>query len=175
MTSMAKKDREGSLNPKKTRGPQAMIIQRIVETVREGQKTAERLILLVGRPGSGKSKLLRELSTIRGWQYVNCRAFLTEELLEMVPKVRAQEASGIITKALDALKADVIVLDDMQVLFAPVLQVDPLQLLKQLGRKFTLVAAWPGEFDGNDLKISAAGQSAPRVYDAKDLTIIQIE
>ena len=152
-----------------------MIIQRIVETVREGQKTAERLVLLVGRPGSWKSKLLRELSTIRGWQYVNCRAFLTEELLEMVPKVRAQEASGIIAKALDALKADVIVLDDMQVLFAPVLQVDPLQLLKHLGRKFTVVAAWPGEFDGVSLKVAAAGQVEPRVYDAKDLTIIQIE
>lgn len=152
-----------------------MIIQRIVETVREGQKTAERLVLLVGRPGSGKSKLLRELSTIRGWQYVNCRAFLTEELLEMVPKVRAQEATGIITKALDAHKAEVIVLDDMQVLFAPVLQVDPLQLLKQLGRKFTIVAAWPGEFDGSNLKIAATGLSTPRIYEAKDLTIIQIE
>ena len=152
-----------------------MIIQRIVETVRDGQKSAERLVLLVGRPGSGKSKMLRELSTIRGWQYVNCRTFLTEELLEMVPKVRAQEASGIINKALEALKAEVIVLDDMQVLFAPVLQVDPLQLLKQLGRKFTIVAAWPGAFDGTSLSMAATGQPEPKVYDAKGLTIIQIE
>jgi hypothetical protein len=152
-----------------------MIIQRIVETVRDGQKSAERLVLLVGRPGSGKSKMLRELSTIRGWQYVNCRTFLTEELLEMVPKVRAQEAAGMISKALDALKAEVIVMDDMQVLFAPVLQVDPLQLLKQLGRKYTIVAAWPGEFDGDSLHIAAAGQPTPKVFDAKGLTIIQIE
>lgn len=152
-----------------------MIIQRIVETVRAGQRSAERLVLLVGRPGSGKSKLLRELSTIRGWQYVNCRTFLTEELLEMVPKVRAQEAAGLINKALEAYKAEVIVLDDMQTLFAPVLQVDPLHLLRQLGKKFTIVAAWPGEFDGNNLRIAAAGNPEPKSYDAKGLTIIQIE
>ena len=93
----------------------------------------------------------------------------------MVPKVRAQEAHGLINKTLEAFKAEVIVLDDMQVLFAPVLQVDPLQLLKHLGRKFTIVAAWPGEYDGNNLSIAAAGQLMPRTYDAKGLTIIQIE
>jgi len=157
------------------RRPLAMIIQQIVETVREGQKSTECLVLLVGRPGSGKSKLLRELSTIRGWHYVNCRTFLTEELLEMVPKVRAQEAPRIITAALEMLKPEVVVLDDMQVLFAPVLQVDPLQLLKHLSRKFSVVAAWPGEYDGTKLVAATSGQPAPKVYDAKGLTIIQIE
>ena len=152
-----------------------MIIQQIVETVREGQKSAECLVLLVGRPGSGKSKLLRELATIRGWQYVNCRTLLTEEMLEMVPKLRAQEAPKLIVAALETLKPEVVVLDDMQVLFAPVLQVDPLHLLRQLSRMFSVVAAWPGEFDGNWLKVSAAGQAEPKNYDAKGLTIIQIE
>ena len=152
-----------------------MIIQQIVETVREGQKTPECLVLLVGRPGSGKSKLLRELSSIRGWQYVNCRTFLTEELLEMVPKMRAQEAPRLITGALEALKPEVVVLDDMQVLFAPVLQVDPLHLLKHLSRKFSVVAAWPGQFDGTMLVAATSGQPTPKVYDAKGLTIIQIE
>ena len=152
-----------------------MIIQRIVETVRDGQKSAERLVLLVGRPGSGKSKLLRELSTIRGWKYVNCRTFLTEELLEMVPKVRAQEATGLIAKSIDALGAEVVVLDDMQVLFAPVLQVDPLNLLKHLGRKFSVVAAWPGQYDGQKLTIAASGVPDPKSYDATGLTVVQIE
>ena len=95
--------------------------------------------------------------------------------MEMVPKVRAIEAPTLIAKTLDALKADVIVLDDMQALFAPVLQVDPLQLLRQLGRRFSVVAAWPGEFDGNSLKIATLGPLEQREYDAKGLTIIQIE
>ena len=93
----------------------------------------------------------------------------------MVPKVRAQEAAGLIAKALDALAAEVVVLDDMQVLFAPVLQVDPLNLLKHLGRRFSIVAAWPGQFDGKKLEIAAAGLSDPKLYDATGLTIVQIE
>lgn len=152
-----------------------MIIQQIVETVREVQKSSERLVLLVGRPGSGKSKLLRELSTIRGWHYVNCRTLLTAEILEMVPKVRAQEAPKQITAALEALKPEVVVLDDLQVLFAPVLQVDPLRLLRQLSRKFSVVAAWPGTYDGAMLTVAASGNPEPQNYDAKGLTVIQIE
>ena len=93
----------------------------------------------------------------------------------MVPKLRAQEAPKLIVAALETLKPEVVVLDDMQVLFAPVLQVDPLHLLRQLSRKFSVVAAWPGEFDGNWLKVSASGQAEPKNYDAKGLTIIQIE
>ena len=93
----------------------------------------------------------------------------------MVPKVRAQEAAGLIAKALDALAAEVVVLDDMQVLFAPVLQVDPLNLLKHLGRRFSIVAAWPGQYDGKKLEIAATGLSDPKLYDATGLTIVQIE
>ncbi len=93
----------------------------------------------------------------------------------MVPKVRAQEASGLIARSLAALDAEVVVLDDMQVLFAPVLQVDPLNLLRTLGRKYSVVAAWPGEYDGKKLKVAAAGQNNPKVYDADGLTIVQIE
>lgn len=153
-----------------------MIIHRIVETVRDAQKKPEKLVLLVGKPGSGKSKLLRELATVRGWEYLNCRAFLTDELLEMVPKVRAIEAPHLIEKKLKQIRAEVIVLDDMQVLFAPVLQVDPLELLRHLARTYSMVAAWPGEFRDEKLHSAAqAGQSAGREYDANGLTIIQIE
>ncbi len=152
-----------------------MIIHQIVETVRETQKKPEKLVLLVGKPGSGKSKLLRELATVRGWEYVNCRTFLTDELLEMVPKMRAQEAPHLIDKKMKQLRAEVIVLDDMQVLFAPVLQVDPLGLLRHLAKNYAVVAAWPGEYKDEKLIAAPVGQQASREYNATGLTIIQIE
>ena len=93
----------------------------------------------------------------------------------LVPKFIALEAAGLIAKALDALAAEVVVLDDMQVLFAPVLQVDPLNLLKHLGRRFSIVAAWPGQYDGKKLAIAATGLPDPKLYDATGLTIVQIE
>jgi len=152
-----------------------MIIQQIVETVRQVQKGQDRLVLLVGKPGSGKSKLLRELASMRGWEYINCRVFLNDELLEMVPKVRALEAPNLIARFLESLRAEVIVLDDLQVLFAPVLQVDPLKLLQHLGKKFPIVAAWPGEYDQNTLFAAGSGQPKPKEYEATGLTIVQIE
>jgi hypothetical protein len=44
-------------------------VQRIVECVREVQYTPEQLVLVVGKPGSGKGKILRELAVMRGWEY----------------------------------------------------------------------------------------------------------
>ncbi len=149
-------------------------MQFVVECVREAQKNPEQLVLIVGQPGSGKSKLLRELATMRGWEYVDCNALLTEEFLELIPKVRSQEAPVIMGKILADKDADVILLDDMQVLFAPVLKIDPLQLIKQLSKKQTILAAWPGEFDGNNLLFHQIGQKDDQTYKASNVRIIEL-
>jgi len=149
-------------------------MQFVVECVREAQKNQEQLVLVVGKPGSGKSKLFRELAIMRGWEYVDCNTLLTEEFLELIPKVRSQEAPVIMGKILADKDADVILLDDMQVLFAPVLNIDPLQLIKQLSKKQTILAAWPGEFDGNNLTFHQIGQKDDQAYKASNTRIIEL-
>jgi len=149
-------------------------IQLIVECVRETQQAPEQLTLVVGKPGSGKSKIFRELAAMRGWEYVDCGTLLTEEFLELVPKARPMEAPVIMGKILAQKKADVILLDGIQVLFAPVLNIDPLLLMKQLSKKQTILAAWPGEFDGNHLLFHQMGQKDNQKYEAGNLKIIEL-
>ena len=149
-------------------------IQLIVECVRETQQASEQLVLVVGKPGSGKSKLFRELALMRGWEYIDCGMLLTEEFLELVPKVRPVEAPFIMGKILAEKKADVILLDGIQVLFAPVLNIDPLRLMRQLSKKQTILAAWPGEFDGTTLSFHQMGQKDNQEYRVGNIKVIEL-
>lgn len=137
----------------------AVPIQHIIESVHDASRKPERLILLVGRPGSGKSKILRDLASMRGWKYVDTRILITDDILEMVPKARPEQAPSIMSEALTALKGEVILLDGIEVLFTPVLNLDPMPLIKQLSRKHTIVVAWPGDYTDGKLVLDYNGRT----------------
>lgn len=152
-----------------------MMVQRIVKIVHEKEKNDEKLVLVVGQPGSGKSKVMRELSALNGWEYVDARTLVTEELLELMPKARAAEAPQIMDSTLTKLEAAVVLLDGIQALFAPVLQLDPLVVLKQLSRNHVLVVAWPGQLENGKLIFSQNGRLPYREYDTQELSLVQID
>ena len=149
-------------------------IQMVVDYVQELKDSQERLVFIVGKPGSGKSKIMRELGLNRGWRYVDCRELVTDELLELVPKVRPQEAPRIMDKLLEAERADVVLLDNVQVFFTPMLHLDPLALLRQLGRKHSIVAAWPGEYAEGRLTYMEAGLAEPKRFTVSGLRVVEI-
>jgi hypothetical protein len=149
-------------------------IQMVVDYVQELKDKQERLVLIVGRPGSGKSKIMRELGLNRGWRYVDCRELVTDELLELVPKARPKEAPHIMDRLLERERADVILLDNIQVLFTPILNLDPLELLRQLSRKHAIVAAWPGEYADGKLAYMEAGLPEPKRHAAAELKGVEI-
>ncbi len=149
-------------------------IQMVVDYVQELKDSQERLVLIAGKPGSGKSRIMRELGLNRGWRYVDCRDLVTDELLELVPKVRPQEAPRIMDRLLEAERADVILLDNVQVFFTPMLHLDPLALLRQLGRKHSIVAAWPGEYADGRLTYMESGLPEPKSFTVSGLRVVEI-
>lgn len=150
--------------------------QMLIDCVNDVQNKDEKLVLIVGQPGSGKSKLMRSLSDMRGWKYFDCDDLITEELVELVPKARAQEAPRIINKVLARTASDVYLIDGMQALFTPLLQLDPLSLIRNLSRKHTLVAAWPGTYENGKLcfEYNSGLVSGQRQYFAGDITVVQL-
>jgi len=111
---------------------------------------------------------------MRGWRYVDTRMLITDDILEMVPKARPQQAPNIMGEALSALKGEVILLDGIEVLFTPVLNLDPLPLVKQLSRKHTLVVAWPGDYVEGKLVLDYNGRTHYCSIATDALTVIGI-
>jgi len=148
----------------------------LIDSIHDAQKQDEKLVLIVGQPGSGKSKVMRSLADMRGWKYLDAGQLVTDELLELVPRVRAREAPAIMGKVLGSLISEVYLIDDLQLLFTPLLQLDPLPLLKHLSRKHTIVASWPGTFENGSLSFEYNGAfvSSQRQYTVEGITVIQL-
>jgi energy-coupling factor transporter ATP-binding protein EcfA2 len=148
----------------------------LIDSIHDAQKKDEKLVLVVGRPGSGKSKIMRSLADMRSWKYIDAAQLVTDELLELVPRVRAREAPAIMGKVLGSLSSEVYLIDDLQLLFTPLLQLDPYSLLKQLSRKHTIVASWPGTFENGELcfAYNRGFVNSKRQYTVEGVTVIQL-
>ena len=128
---------------------------KIVEGVKDHDV---KVVIVTGKPGSGKSKVLREAAEEKKWDYIDCRLLITEKFLEVPPGERQAKAPEMMADILEGL----------QTLFVPVFHIDVDALLHKLSEKFVIVTAWPGyleegklcydKFDGTEsIRISSEG------------------
>jgi predicted AAA+ superfamily ATPase len=105
------------------------------------------LAIIVGPVGSGKTPLLKTLSQKQGIPYVNLNLALSRRLLGVMSRERPLRARRILEDLIGEYPGDTIALDNIELLFDPVLQLNPLALLQRLSRHRTLVVAWSGAYD----------------------------
>ena len=128
---------------------------KIVEGVKDHDV---KVVIVTGKPGSGKSKVLREAAEEKKWDYIDCRLLITEKFLEVPPGERQAKAPEMMADILEGYDSEVILLDRLQTLFVPVFHIDV----------DVIVTAWPGyleegklcydKFDGTEsIRISSEG------------------
>ena len=138
---------------------------KIVEGVKDHDV---KVVIVTGKPGSGKSIVLREAAEEKKWDYIDCRLLITEKFLEVPPGERQAKAPEMMADILEGYDSEVILLDRLQTLFVPVFHIDVDALLHKLSEKFVIVTAWPGyleegklcydKFDGTEsIRISSEG------------------
>ncbi len=120
---------------------------------KEVQDFEEKILFVVGGPGSGKSKILRELEQTEGWRYVEAKELLMEKLFEFEHDDRVIEAKESFLEAFQAYADDVVIIDSIEILFAPIFNLEPMDLLKKLSRENPVIIGWRGSFDGTTLAL----------------------
>jgi len=75
-------------------------VQDVKERWEQIQNNDERILFIVGGPGSGKSLLIRELSEQKGWKYLEAKQLIEEEFLLVPRDERPQLAEEVIRRAL---------------------------------------------------------------------------
>lgn len=120
-----------------------------------------RLLLFVGPPQTGKTPLLKELARKADMPYLNLNRHLSQQLLEYPSKMRPLRVQRVLTDFIQTETADKLILDNIELLFEPTLQQEPLTLLKHLSRLKSLVVAWPGVYQPNTQGLSYARPGHP--------------
>lgn len=145
----------------------------IQDVLPKTQDTYYKLILAVGPARTGKTAALTELAAKHEWPRVNVNLCLSEKLLELTQRQRAVRVAGILDDTVRGEKSDVVLLDNIELLFATELAQDPLKLLQSLSRNRTIVAAWPGNFDGAALTYAEPGHPEARRYPTPQSVIVR--
>jgi hypothetical protein len=146
----------------------------IEEVVPKTSDAYYKLILAVGPARAGKTSALSELSRKRQWPRLNVNLRLSEKLLDLSHRQRAVRVAGILDDTIRSSNSDVVLLDNLELLFAPELAQDPLRLLQALSRNRTIIAAWPGSFDGASLTYAEAGHPEARRYPSPQAVIVDV-
>jgi DNA polymerase III delta prime subunit len=113
-----------------------------------------RLILMVGPAGSGKTSALQEVSASTslsacghaqaGAPLVNVNLELSRRMLDLTERQRALQLPRLLGEIVGEATGELVLLDNIEILFDVHLKQDPLRLLQGLSRNKTVVAAWNG-------------------------------
>lgn len=144
----------------------------VAEQVKKASQLYNRLVIVAGPRRSGKTSALRDLHDERGWPIVNINLALSERLLELTAKQRALRVARIVDDIVHEQAGDVVLLDNMEMLFHPDLKQDPLRLLQSLSRNRTIVATWRGAHLGTSLRYAAPDHPEYRRFEEPQALIV---
>jgi ABC-type uncharacterized transport system ATPase subunit len=132
------------------------MLSRLKQLVDEVAPLHSKLILLIGPPGCGKTALLAGLGARTRVSVMNLGLELGTRLSKLPNKQRRLQAGNLLREIADEhASGDLLVVDNIELLFDASLAINPLDLLKRLAHARRVVAAWPGEH--------RQGSGAPRL------------
>ena len=118
--------------------------QAVITAIGQAHELYHRLVLLVAPPGAGKTAVLQEVSKATGNPLINMNLELSCRLLDLTERQRALQLPRLLSDIVNVQKGDVVLLDNIELLFDVSLKQDPLRLLQGLSRNKTVVVAWSG-------------------------------
>jgi len=150
------------------------LIQQVTEQVSVAANLYYQLILVVGAPRTGKTAALRRLAEEQPWLLININLSLSEQLLELTVRQRALKVPSLLDQLVQQNDHQVLILDNTELLFDPLLQQDPLRLLQGISRNRTVIVAWSGEYDGHSLTFAIPSHPEFRSYTEPETIIVDV-
>jgi len=134
-----------------------------------------RLILVVAPRGAGKTVALQEVAARTGALVMNVNLALSQRMLALTERQRSLRVPRLLEAITGQADKELVVLDNLEILFDVALKLDPLRLLQGLSRHRTVVAAWNGSMEGDYMTYAVPGHPEYRRYPVRDFLVARPE
>lgn len=152
------------------------MIERLQRLVDETSALQSKLVLIIGAPGSGKTAILHALGQSRRVTPLKIGSMLGHRLEALPQRQRNIEANTILRELADQHAVDdLLLVDNMELLFDRTLQLDALDLLKRHAHARRVVAVWPGSLRDGRLLYAEMGHPEHQDYGLEGLVPFAIQ
>ena len=151
------------------------LADRVIRRIGQAAELYHRLVMLVAPAGAGKTAALQDVHERTMAPLVNVNLELSRRMLDLTERQRALQLPRLLAEIVGASAADVVLLDNVEVLFDVSLKQDPLRLLQGLSRNKTVVAAWSGSIDGEHMVYATPDHLEYKRYPLRDFLVVNPE
>ena len=152
------------------------VADRLEHLVDEIAALHSKLILIIGGTNVGKTALLNELAKSRNVVPLNVGSALGRRLAAVPQKERPLQTTSILRELADEYAVgDLLLVDNIELLFDRALQLDPLDLLKRHAHARRVVAVWPGQLRDSRLSYAEMGHPEHQDYGLEGLVPFSIQ
>jgi hypothetical protein len=147
----------------------------VIQKIEQASGLYHRLVLLAAPSGSGKTAVLQEIEQQLNVPLINVNLEVCRRMLELTARQRALNVASLLEDILREADNEVILLDNIEILFEVSLRQDPLRLLQGLSRNRTIVAAWNGNLEKNIFTYASPDHQEYRRYPTDGLMFAEIK
>ena len=151
------------------------LADRVIKRIGQVAELYHRLVMLVAPAGAGKTAALQDVHERTAAPLVNVNLELSRRMLDLTERQRALQLPRLLAEIVGVSAADVVLLDNVEVLFDTSLKQDPLRLLQGLSRNKTVVAAWSGSIDGEHMVYATPDHPEYKRYPLRDFLVVTPE
>ena len=151
------------------------LADQIVRKVGSAAGLYNRLVLVVAPAGIGKTAALQDVQGRTGAPLVNVNLALSRRMLELTERQRSLQLQRLLEEIIGEHEEEIILLDNIEIIFDLSLKQDPLRLLQRISRNKTVVAAWNGTIVEEFLTYAVPAHAEYRRYPIPDLLIVSPE
>ena len=148
------------------------LAERIMTKLEHAAELYHRLVVLVAPAGAGKTAALQEVQRSTNAPLLNVNLEVSRIMLDLTERQRALQLPRLLSQIVNASTSDVLLLDNIELLFDVSLKQDPLRLLQGLSRNKTLVVAWSGLIDAESLMYATPDHPEYRRYPLQDILAV---